>query len=251
MTKAKVQDQSPKVSISARIQADIARNIISGRWPPGHRIPFERELVTEYRCSRMTVNKALQALVNDGLIHRIRSIGSFVSVPKVERSVLEIQDFQEEADKAGHPYRHEVLMRRVETLEPGAAQALGFGRSRRVLHVTCLHLIDAVPIAYEDRLISLAKVPQAADCRFDEMPPGTWLLRSVPWSEAEHVIRARNASAAMAKRLGIKPQAACLVLERETWHAGALVTYVELTYPGDRHRFAGRFSPVGANGARG
>jgi GntR family histidine utilization transcriptional repressor len=83
------------------------------------------------------------------------------------------------------------------------------------------------------------------------MPPGTWLLRSVPWSEAEHVIRARNASAAMAKRLAIKPQAACLVLERETWHAGALVTYVELTYPGDRHRFAGRFSPVGANGARG
>lgn len=247
---AKPQDQSPKTSISARIQDDLARNIISGRWPPGHRIPFERELVAEYGCSRMTVNKALQALVSDGLIHRVRSVGSFVSVPKVERSVLEIQDFHEEARKAGRPYRHEVLMRRVETLAPGGAQALGFGRNRRVLHVTCLHLLDAVPIAYEDRLISLAKVPEAANCSFEEMPPGTWLLRTVPWSAAEHVILARNANAAMAKRLRIKPKAACLVLERETWHADALVTYVELTYPGDRHRFAGRFSPTRMNGGR-
>jgi len=241
---AKAQEQSPKVSISARIQADLARNIMSGRWAPGHRIPFERELVDEYGCSRMTVNKALQALVNDGLIHRVRSIGSFVSVPKAERSVLEIQDFREEAQKAGKRYSYEVMFRRIETLEPGAAQAIGFGRSRRVLHVTCLHRMDDVPVAYEDRLISLAKVPQAAERTFDDMPPGTWLLRTVPWSEAEHVIRARNASATIAKRLGIKRQAACLVLERETWHAGALVTYVELTYPGDRHHFAGRFSPV-------
>ena len=38
--------------------------------------------------------------------------------------------------------------------------------------------------------------------------------------------------------------AACLVLERRTWQAGAFVTEARITYPGDRHQLVGRFSPV-------
>ena len=39
-----------------RIRADLEDKILSGRWPPGYRIPFEHELVETYQCSRMTVN---------------------------------------------------------------------------------------------------------------------------------------------------------------------------------------------------
>ena len=51
---------------------------MSGEWAPGHRIPFEHELATEYGCSRMTVNKALSQLARAGLIERRRRSGSFV-----------------------------------------------------------------------------------------------------------------------------------------------------------------------------
>ena len=46
-------------SLYQRILGDIRGRILSGEWPPGHRIPFEHELTEEYGCSRMTVNKAL------------------------------------------------------------------------------------------------------------------------------------------------------------------------------------------------
>jgi GntR family histidine utilization transcriptional repressor len=113
-----------------------------------------------------------------------------------------------------------------------------------MLTVSTLHLMDEVPEAYEQRLINLATVPEARDEPFADDPPGTWLLRRVPWTDAEHIVRAVNADSAMAKRLHIETGTACLVLERRTWQAGAFVTEARITYPGDRHRLVGRFSPV-------
>ena len=66
-------------SLHQRILADISERIVSGDWPPGHRIPFEHELSAEYQCSRMTVNKALSQLAKSGLIERRRRSGSFVT----------------------------------------------------------------------------------------------------------------------------------------------------------------------------
>ena len=99
--------------------------------------------------------------------------------------------------------------------------------------------MDDVPQAFEQRLINLATVPEAKDEPFKDDPPGTWLLRRVPWTDAEHILRAVNADRAMAKRLQVQTGAACLVLERRTWQAGAFVTEARITYPGDRHQLVG------------
>ena len=63
-------------SFRRRILEDVEGKILSGEWPPGHRIPFEHELTEQYRCSRMTVNKAITELVKRGLIERRRKSGS-------------------------------------------------------------------------------------------------------------------------------------------------------------------------------
>jgi GntR family histidine utilization transcriptional repressor len=110
--------------------------------------------------------------------------------------------------------------------------------------MTTLHLMDEVPGALEHRIINLAAVPEAREERFAKVPPGTWLLRRVPWTDAEHVIRAVNADGAMAKRLQVSTGAACIVLERRTWQAGNLVTEARIAYPGERHHLVGRFSPA-------
>lgn len=236
-------------SISARIRADIENNIISGRWPPGFRIPFERELVSQYGCSRMTVNKALLALAANGMIFRRRSVGSFVAAPRAERSVLEIQDFAREAERQGISYHHEIISREIRTLDHDEARAIGLGNRRSILHVVCIHHMRDVPVALEDRLISLAKVPNARKQTFEAIAPGTWLLETVPWTEAEHTIRALNATPDVARQLQIRSGDACLTLERTTWQEGEFVTRVEIIYPGERHQFVGRFSPVEHRGS--
>lgn len=229
---------TPACSRSEQIRAELEGRIISGEWPPGQRIPSEHELTREYRCSRMTMNKVLTGMAAKGLIVRRRRAGSFVATPRGDRAVLEIQDFATEAQRLGRVYRHEVLSRRVERPvvdDPGAGE---------MLHVRCLHLMDDVPSAYEDRLISLPAVPAALQETFRGLSPGTWLLQNVPWTEAEHVIRAASADAHLSRILRLPRRAACLLLERRTWHRRALVTEVTFTYPGDRHSFIGRFSPT-------
>lgn len=227
-----------------RIRDDIEARIMSGEWPPGHRIPFEHELMAEYGCSRMTVNKVLSTLAANGLITRRRRAGSVVAEPSTQQAVLEIQDFALEAARAGTVYRFKILRRGVEPIDIAAAQRTGMPAGAEMLHITTLHLMDGVPGAYEQRLINLETVPEAGNEEFVNDPPGTWLLRRVPWTDAEHIVRAISADSALARHLHIKTGAACLVLERRTWQAGAFVTEARITYPGDRHHLVGRFSPA-------
>src|SRR5882724_8525826 len=93
--------KSDLVARYTEIQRALEGAIVSGEWPPGARVPSEQELLKRYRCSRMTVNKALSALAASGLIIRRRRTGSFVATPDVENNVLQIHDTEEEVLREG------------------------------------------------------------------------------------------------------------------------------------------------------
>ena len=232
------------VPIHQRIFKDIETKILSGDWRPGERIPIEHDLVEQYGCSRMTVSKALTTLVERGLIVRRRKTGSFVASPQIDRTVMDIQDIGTEAVLAGHEHRYEILARNVDRLSPGEAARLRSSEGEDVLRLQCLHIVDGTPTAIERRIILLDTVPLARHESFAEAPPAKWLLSQVPWSKARHVIRAVSADAVTARILQIERGEPCLNLIRQTWQNERLVTYVEITHPGDRFQFAGVFHPA-------
>ena len=126
-------------SLHARILADIEGHILSGEWPPGHRIPFEHELSAHYACSRMTVNKALTQLAKAGLIERRRKVGSFVMRAPSRSAVLEIPDIKAEVGALGLGYRFEILSRKKRRAgRADAARLEGIGRDP-VLDLACRH----------------------------------------------------------------------------------------------------------------
>ena len=231
-------------TIGSRIEAELEARILSGDWPPGHRIPPEHALMAQYGCSRMTVSKVLGTMATRGLIVRRKRAGTFVANPPAERSVLEIEDFAEQARRTGQCYRHTIGSSRLRAATRAEVRELGLGAGTGVRAVTCLHELGGQPIAWEQRLIVLDVVPDAEVQDFVAIPPGTWLLRHIPWSEAEHVISAIGAPTMLATRLAIAPGDACLTLHRRTWLQGVLVTDVRLPYPAARYRFSGRFSPA-------
>ncbi len=96
-----------------RIRGDIETRIRSGEWAPGHRVPFETELMAQYGCARMTANKAMAALVEAGLIVRRKRAGSFVARPKVHAPVLNIPDIQSAIVARGDAYAFRLLSRRT------------------------------------------------------------------------------------------------------------------------------------------
>jgi len=230
-------------ALHKRIRTDISDRIRSGAWPPGHRVPSEHELMAEYGCSRMTVNKALAPLAEQGLIVRRRKAGSFVSRPRIHSVVLDIPDIAAEVTARGEVYGYELLGRAARVATTDEAEALGLDQPARVLALRCLHRADGRPFGLEERLINLGAAPEAVEVDFAREPPGGWLLGHVPWTEAEHRISAAHPQKAAAAVLGIPPTAACLVLERRTWRGRERITHVRLTFPGDAYDLVARFSP--------
>ena len=100
------------MSLHGKILTEIEQNILSGRWPPGYRIPSEMELTVHYECSRMTVSKALNKLVQSGLLERKRKAGSFVTRPHTSSAVLEIPDLRQVVLGMGLEYSIQLLSRK-------------------------------------------------------------------------------------------------------------------------------------------
>ncbi len=234
---------TPPVSLHQRILCDIEQRILSGQWPLGHRIPSELELTAEYGCSRMTVNKALTQLANAGMIVRRRKSGSFVKRSQSRSAVLEIRDIRAEVLALGLPYRYEITERKKRRSLRADAAVLDLDEASPVLQITTLHHAGPRPFCLEQRLINLATVPAAAAQPFDSEAPGAWLVGHVPWTSAEHRIRAISADVDLAKALKMRTGTACLVVERRTWIGGKSVTFVRLCYPGEFHELVARFSP--------
>ena len=241
---------APQVSLHQRILADVESSIVSGAWPPGHRIPSELELAQTYACSRMTVNKVLTQLARAGLIERRRKAGSFVARSHSRAALLEIQDIRCEVLALSLPYRFEVLERHKRRSRLTERELLGLPEVKRagsvpvpVLVLDCLHYAGPRPFCFEQRVINLAAVPAAAAQRFDAVAPGAWLVDHVPWTSAEHRIRAAGASGVAAAALKLRVGAPCLVIERRTWHSEQPITHVQLTYPAEGREVIARFSP--------
>jgi GntR family transcriptional regulator, histidine utilization repressor len=227
-----------------RIRFDIEQKILSGHWPPGHRIPFEHELVHSYNCSRMTVNKVLSGLAAAGLIERRRRTGSVVAWPRTEAAVLHIADIKAEVEGRGQIYGYELLSHERRWAAKAELKRLQSRKRLKVLALRCRHFAQGLPLALEERLLNIDAVPQALEQDFSKTGPGTWLLTHIPWNEAENRISACRAAPDEARALDLQPGAACLVVERCTWRSGGIITWVRLTFPADLYQLVARFTPA-------
>lgn len=226
-----------------RIRSDIEARIRSGEWEPGHKAPTEAELMAQYGCARMTVNKAMTALVEAGLIVRRKRAGSFVARPKVHAPVLNIPDIQSEIVARGEAYAFRLLSRTVRAADRDNPEEVELAAGGKLLELDGVHDAGGRPFALERRLVSLKAAPEIEAADFAQHPPGAWLLEHVTWTEAESRIGAINADAADARLLALDEGAACLVVDRRTWREGQHVTRVRQVFPGEAYDLVARFGP--------
>ncbi|WP_282295425.1 MULTISPECIES: histidine utilization repressor [unclassified Stenotrophomonas] len=232
-------------TLNQRIREDLEGRILSGQWPPGFRIPYEHELMEQYGCSRMTVNKVLTALAESGMIERRRRAGSFVArqPPHLEQVALEIPDIAMAVGARGHTYGYQLLDRAHRRADPANEDEMALSGGRMLLAIRCLHLADGQPFALEHRLINPDGVPEALQVDFAVMAPGSWLLQNVSWTRAQHRISAWGADAPAAALLKVKAGTACLVIDRHTWRGEQPITRVKQMFLGDAWDLVARFAP--------
>ena len=235
-----------EATLHQTILSEIEGRIVSGEWPPGYRLPFEVNLAEQYGCSRMTVNKVMTQLAKAGLVQRTRKAGSFVRTPRTHSAVLELRDIESEVKALGLAYGYRLVSRVLRASSADDAMRIDVAGGTKLLELLAIHSAGDMPFCIEERVINISVVPEADAADFSVQAPGAWLIAQVPWTTAENHIQASPASSDIAQGLAVAKGTACLVLERRTWTHAGQVTYVRLTYPGDRHSLVARFTPAQA-----
>jgi GntR family histidine utilization transcriptional repressor len=232
-----------KQSAYLKVKDAVMSRIRAGDWKPGDLIPKEEDLARDFGCARMTANRALRELAEEGVIERRKRAGSRVALQTGRNALFEIPRVDKEIEATGAAYRYRLLERKIAEPAALARSRLGLEPGEKALKLICLHHANETPFQLEERWINLAAAPEAAAESFQEINPNLWLLERLPWSEVEHVVSAVNASPWAAKRLEVPEGEALLLVERRTWNEEARITYARFLHPG-------RFYSLRAGGLR-
>ncbi|KIH83812.1 histidine utilization repressor [Pseudomonas batumici] len=220
----------------------------SGEWKPGDLIPSENRLVQELGISRMTVNRALRELTEEGHLLRISGVGTFVAESKPQSNLLRITNIADEIIARGHRYSCRVLHLGREAASMPVAAALALPTGSSVFHLTCVHSEEGVPVQFEDRYVNPELVPEFLQQDFGEqLQPARYLLQVIRPDEMEHIVEAGHPSSDESRHMQIDALEPCLILVRRTWSQNKIVTYVRLTHPSSRYRLGSRLPVTGAH----
>lgn len=236
---------SPGLALYEQIKAFITHRIQDGTWPAGHRLPSESELVAQFGVARMTVNRALRELVEQGRIVRVAGVGSFVAENKPQSTLLQIANIASEIRARGHDYRCVLMVAERIAASPDVAVWLDLRQGESVFHTVCLHMENDIPVQLEDRHVNPRAVPNFLEQDFSAMPPSEYLVRNVPFDQIEHVVDAVLPTVEQARRLAMPAADPCLLLTRRTWTRGQPVTMVRCLHPASRYRLGSRFRADG------
>ncbi|MBY5540532.1 histidine utilization repressor [Rhizobium leguminosarum] len=232
--------ENDSTPLYAGVKQVILDRIHSGEWPPKYRVPSENELVVELGVSKMTANRALRELANEGELIRIQGVGSFVAERKGYSALFEVRNIAEEIAERGHVHEAALVVLAQETASPEIADALELPIGAPVFHSLIVHSENGVPVQIEDRFVHPEAAPEYLAQDFSTLTPNAYLTAAAPLSGSEHVVEAAMPQAWECKLLTIMKTEPCLTIRRRTWSAKQVVSTARLVYPGHRYRLEAR-----------
>ena len=223
----------------------IIGRISNGELQPQDRVPSENELVEAMNVSRMTANRALRELTDEGYVKRIAGRGTFVAEFRAGSNVLEVQNIADEIGRRGHTHTCEVIRQSRQRARGEVAKALHLEQGNDVFHLLLVHFENGTPIQLEDRHVVADFAPDCLQQDFRSVTPSAYLTGISPLQEAEQVVRAVQPNAAVRQRLSMAIDEPSLDVIRRTWSHGRPVTFARLHHPGSRYELTGHYTPPG------
>jgi GntR family histidine utilization transcriptional repressor len=231
--------------IYQRVKQAIIQQIRSGQWLAHQRIPSESELVNELGVSRMTINRALRELSNEGFLVRMQGVGTFVAETKAHTELLEVHNIADEIAARGHRHSSKVIELSSRAATPEEALALGLIPGQTIFYSQIVHYENALPVQVENRCVNPATAPDYMQQDFDSVTPYIYLMQAAPLTTGEHIVEAVLPTEHERQLLQLAEHEPCLQIYRRTWSGKQVVTSARLLYPGNRYQLFGRFHRPG------
>lgn len=222
----------------ARLRQRLQQGIASGVLTPENALPPEREIALLTGLSRVTVRRAMQHLVDTGVIVQRQGSGSFIAEkqPRFEQSLSRLTSFSEEMTRRGLKAHSQWLKRGLFLPSPGEVMALGLSSGDHVARLARLRLADDRPLAIEHSSLppDILPDPLIVETSLYDLLDKTG-HRPV---RALQRISATNLDGETAELLGIPAGAAGLSIERTSYLAsGRAVEFTRSIYRGDAYDF--------------
>lgn len=228
--------------IYLQIKKIIEKRIANGEWNAGQKLPSENDLVVALDVSRMTINRALRELTQAGLIRRVHGLGSFVAEQPRHASLIELQDIALEIEQGGGQHRSQVLSLESVYASPTVTDLMDIPEDATLYRLRAVHYQDELPLQLESRYVNPAAMPEFINQDFSQVTSTAYLLQQFKPDEMEHLVRAILPDQQTRDLLQMAASQPCLQLTRRTWKNDQVVTYVTLTYPGDRYELGARYA---------
>ncbi|MES2845845.1 MAG: GntR family transcriptional regulator [Pseudomonadota bacterium] len=232
-------DETGAGPLYLQLQRRIADAIASGRLKPGDSLPPERDMAAMTDLSRVTIRKAVQALVASGHLVQRRGSGTFVAakVERLEQALSLLTSFTEDMVRRGKSVESVWLSRAIHAPAPEEVMALGLGAGTMVARLERVRRSDGVPLAIERASLSTDVLPDPA--AVETSLYAVLQARGMRPVRAVQRISAANLGPRDAELLGVPTGAAGLRIERIGYlPSGRVVEFTRSLYRGDAYDFA-------------
>ena len=230
-------DRSSPVPLYYQMAKAIEKDIETGTLAPGQRLENEIALAGRLRVSRPTARRALQELVDLGMLVRKRGVGTQVAPARVHRRV-DLTSLFDDLAGSGRTPATTVLEYSVGPGTPEISAVLEIPLGAEVVTVRRLRYADGEPLALMINHMALEIAPTHEELN-DLGLYAALRGHGIEIHMAQQHIGARTATAAEARILKEKPKAALLTMERTAYDAaGRAIEHGVHVYRASRYNFS-------------
>jgi GntR family transcriptional regulator len=224
MTAGEIRSRDRSANLYEQVRRDLLQRIVNGEFKPGDLLPTEEALCREYDVSRITVRRAVADLAANYFVTRKRGLGTIVTRRLSDRRVFRFSGYFSETPR----FDTTELMSEVVPASEEVAEALDIEPGTLVRHRRQMSLHGG-----EAYTVTEAYTVEPGGVR------RTGTQRLGPRVErGEQELGATNASAHVAKHLGIKPGRPIMFARRILLNSDDKpVRYSISCYHPDRYRF--------------
>lgn len=230
-----IWDAIDHAPIYLRLAATLRERIVTGELASGDALPSERDLCDILGASRVTVRRAIEVLIDEGLIVRRQGSGTYVA-PRIEAPNSYLSSFSEDAKARGQKAETIWMMKTSAAATPEEAGTLELSPGAQVVRLGRVRLAGGAPLAIENAIVPAEFLPDL-DRLGDSLYAALSLGGFRPVSGTQR-IRASLATSTEAGLLSMAENAEVLRIERLTRLGdGRPVEFTRSAYRGDRYDF--------------
>ena len=233
------------VPLYESVESALAAGIADGTMPPETQLPPEEGLIERFKVSRTTVRKAIQNLVERGLVEVRRGKGTFVTQPKITQELTKLTGFVEDMQALGRSPTARLLDKRIVAADEAVARQLALAPGTLVFRLRRVRLADGVAMSFDETYLPRDIGEKIADNDLEAEPVFALLEEKydTPLVEAEYKLEAAAADAVAAEALEVPTGSPIFLIERTSYTTGNRpVDYERLHYRGDLIRFVTRLA---------